>query len=711
MTDVGCSPNSKNSGGFGSSLSLSEAWSIRCTGYNSSSSEYRFCASHRSGCTWAIQRSFQDLSDLDKALCLVFGVASMPSFPPRLSGGGVVAAIFGSAGTRPEVVAERERLLQTYFDGLCARDDVTRTACFQVALGVKVPEPVAQLRVINWLPPTSDGEGVSAFIAIRPESPGDGTAAVVDVYQLTAKLVFEDAVSGGEELAPVAELLVPSSSNLIRVPDLAFGHQVEFEVVAKNSVGRSSPVAIRSMTPQFPADCEKSTLKRESLESLESDLDRRRAELEAWWSHRRDDVERANAERERHVAEIRSEQETLKQERTSLVMEREALGEIALALPHSPSDSPQHRAESREQWESELRALRLQQQDMTKQLEEMFVFREEHEYQAVFIAEERERFVVERQAEQARVEQELMERFKTEGTSKLEEKYAKQSEELREQQEEQRAQARHAAEVSLAFAKRVSEQEAELERRAAEMVKLEARHEADMKKSEEQLSQDEAALHRDRAELQQQRQEQQAAAVAADMACSSRAEHFEEQRGLLEEERIALERCRAASQAERHLRLEELLRQTAELENEHMELQNERQVAEERARQQAADFRNAEEEIEERARILGETETSLSSERVSLMHSRRHLALVQAHVMSMIDQAGSGTLSQHRLDSSMPHSKSFKMLDLSLQQPTDDDDEADAGDAVTSDMVWSMDWNSVVGGDGGSRRSEDDCGR
>eukprot|EP00927_Polykrikos_kofoidii_P062775 TRINITY_DN57579_c0_g1_i1.p1 TRINITY_DN57579_c0_g1~~TRINITY_DN57579_c0_g1_i1.p1 ORF type:complete len:364 (+),score=68.79 TRINITY_DN57579_c0_g1_i1:116-1207(+) len=301
--------HSASGDGFGRD-SGDPTWSVQCEGYDFLQREYRFCVRHRRSGSWPVQRPFQELSAFHDKLSMVVGSVGLPEFPSRLSHGGMVLKLFEN---RPKVVADRQNLLQRYFDALCANDDATRTACFQSFVGVKQPEPVGHFSVVNWLPPTNGDHAACAVVDVRPEIPGSSNAVVVEAYHLIAYLIFIDHLSGEEELARVVDMLVPASSSSIQVPDLAFGAKVELRLVAENAVGKSVPVTIRCVVPRMSADFDGMAPSRQKSPNLESatreELDCRLRELQ------QQQEEIANQTKELHL--LRQEQDKLTEDANS----------------------------------------------------------------------------------------------------------------------------------------------------------------------------------------------------------------------------------------------------------------------------------------------------------------------------------------------------------------------------------------------------------
>jgi len=248
-------------------VSMAQSFAIVCTENELSRTvgEYALRAHHHGGCQWSIQRSYQDLTSLHDRLSAVFGATDLPFFPQAAP-----KTLFGRRGA----VSSAE--LQVYFDALCCNADIVRTACFQATLGVVPPEPVSHLRVGCWLPALPDSlPGACARLDVRPESANHDSSAAVDVYHIAVRVVSVDS-EGQETLRPVVEQRFPTlGADGVHVMRLPYGHQVEIEASAANSVGRSSPVSIRVMVPLTTASSSRTATPMASpprSPSLEADL-------------------------------------------------------------------------------------------------------------------------------------------------------------------------------------------------------------------------------------------------------------------------------------------------------------------------------------------------------------------------------------------------------------------------------------------------------
>eukprot|EP00930_Biecheleria_cincta_P086670 TRINITY_DN75936_c0_g1_i1.p2 TRINITY_DN75936_c0_g1~~TRINITY_DN75936_c0_g1_i1.p2 ORF type:complete len:208 (+),score=46.81 TRINITY_DN75936_c0_g1_i1:1032-1655(+) len=149
-----------------------------------------------------------------------------------------------------------------------------------------------------------------------------------------------------------------------------------------------------------------------------------------------------------------------------------------------------------------------------------------------------------------------------------------------------------------------------------------------------------------------------------------------------------LERCRL-----------ELEAQQADMERRKEELSELRAQEQEEILSKAETLLAAEAELKRRADALARTERAVRLEHEQVARGRASLAVVQAHVVSMLDKAGSGgatadsaevPMREHRLDD--PEESPTKFGDES-----EDDGErtfATPGRASNSDAVWNMDWTS-----------------
>lgn len=625
---------------------------------------------------------------MHERLCSVFGSAALPQFPPRCpsSPSGVVSAIFGTPiGTRPEVIAHRERAFQIYFDGLCGQSEAVRTACFQETMAVVPPEPVAHLRVRGWLPTPPGGLGATALLDIRPEDPLPEHSGVVEAYHIVARFVFKGVDEGSEELCPAADFRVPGmgTATSARVQDLRPAAQVELEVTAVNAVGRSSPVSIRLLVP---ADARESGSQAGtiSVEQGNAELERRRQELERWWSERQAEAERADAQRERQMAEFRAQREELEQEREALARERAS---SPLSSTHaSPLTSPRSTL-FMEGDMINLDDLRLDGTGapasalLAQQWDELERVREALREEAARAAAERERWTEDAQTRQADLD----------CRAEFLKRQVSDHEELQRQREAQRLEAVRACEEAAQREAEVEVRQAELERRFSELREQEESREAAVAQASEEQRAVKEKLHKERAELRRHREDQQASASAAEQACQTRAQALQKEQELLDKHREEVENSRAAEEADRASLLEEIRAQQLALEEQKADLERQRSNEEELRKKRSEELHYAEKDLCSKAEQLAQKERALYQEQQKLTRSRAMLATVQAHVVSMLDKKRPGEVSLHRMD-----------------VVEGDSPNADAGtegvsnEAGTSacplgrsDSVYSMDWTKV----------------
>lgn len=213
--------------------------------------QYLFRVRHSRGCEWTVARRYRELQALHQQLGAVFSDAALPAFPRASS---VVGAIL-SGGMQRQIIADREKDFQTYFDRLCENRDIMTTHCVQVALAVVVPEPVSQLRVRGWLP-ASEGRWLTALLETRPEGQEAGSCGVVETCEVTARVICCAAKSLRRPSDLVSSFSTPVVGRVgqLRVEALEPGTHVEFEVSVLNMVGRSPPVAIRVIVPAQVSD-------------------------------------------------------------------------------------------------------------------------------------------------------------------------------------------------------------------------------------------------------------------------------------------------------------------------------------------------------------------------------------------------------------------------------------------------------------------------
>jgi len=228
-------------------------YEVSCVGHEAhrGHTEYRLRIHHAGGCEWTVARRHSELSIVHDRLCAVFGADGLPAFPAKAPG--FLGNLLGGAGQR-DVIEQREVGLQRYFEGVCARAEVTRTACFQAAIGVVPPSPVMHFRVRGWQPCSDESGGeeskvASAVVEMISDEQCNGSAAVVEGYIVVAIPVVLAAPRA--ELMPLAEVDVPVfQEGPAQIDGLPEGVQVELEVCAYNAVGRSPTVSIRVLVPE-----------------------------------------------------------------------------------------------------------------------------------------------------------------------------------------------------------------------------------------------------------------------------------------------------------------------------------------------------------------------------------------------------------------------------------------------------------------------------
>merc|ERR1712064_228599 len=143
---------------------------------------------------------------------------------------------------------------------------------------------------------------------------------------------------------------------------------------------------------------------------------------------------------------------------------------------------------------------------------------------------------------------------------------------------------------------------------------------------------------------------------------------------------MGLEQQHAESEAQEHdaaarlSRLEVLEQHQQVLMGEQIEFLKEHRAGEEEWEEESLKFK-------QRAEELAVQEAALRMERKELHTTRENLAVVQAHVLSMLEQTRPvREVSTHRLDA------------VDVPEAADD---AVVDNAVTFDKMWSMDWTAV----------------
>lgn len=589
----------------------------------------------------------------------------------------------GSDGRNPSTIASRERAFQKYFDTLCDNRDVTRTQCLQAALAVAVPEPISHLRVRGWLR-APGGQGLSALLDMRPEGQVPGSGAVAEAYHVVASLVFRDDLVGEhEELCPVADFRVPAvgTATQARVECLKPGAQVELQVSASNAVGQSTPVSIRVVVPATPGS--------PASMAASGDL----------WEH-------GEGEATVHPSS------NCGQGASSSSRQPLSNGEAAV----HPSGNCGQRASSSSRQPSFNGEASLAAREATLESEELARRKQELE-----------REWAERRRETERADAELRERMAA---------FRMQREELERQREAfdmQRMQTglsciasegicspaqeisplptpRDCCAMGEEFEAERAKQEAEraeLDRRSSELRAWEAEREVAVERSAAAQRAEREALEREREELQRQAAQLRAAEAAAEAACAARGGELEELQAQLARRREEAQGNLTASveAQERAARVEDLLVAQAELDARKAELCREQALHEEARRNQADELREAEAELLRRAERLARMEETLNWERQDLSRSRASLAVVQAHVVSLLDRAmpnvhGAAT---HRLDADLDEDPGILAGETAANGTPSGEREAEA---TPVDGVWTMDWAAACFPDHSPERRE-----
>merc|ERR1712007_126311 len=203
---------------------------------------------------------------------------------------------------------------------------------------------------------------------------------------------------------------------------------------------------------------------------------------------------------------------------------------------------------------------------------------------------------------------------------------------------------------------KAQERQAALEARVQDLSAAESKAEAatkaaaEVEVTEELQKRMREGLVRDREEFERERSEQQAIANA-------RAEEFAAQKHMLEQQH-------AESEAQEHDAAARLSRLEVLEQHQHVLMLEEESL-----------------KFKQRAEELAVQEAALRMERRELHTTRENLAVVQAHVLSMLEQTRPvREVSTHRLDAvDVPEAAEDAVVD----------------NAVTFDKMWSMDWTAV----------------
>lgn len=203
-----------------------------------------------------------------------------------------------------------------------------------------------------------------------------------------------------------------------------------------------------------------------------------------------------------------------------------------------------------------------------------------------------------------------------------------------------------------------------------------------------------AALKEENEELRRQRAELRTASEAAEVACAAQSVQFSEHQAQLARhcQEVKGTAQSADEVADISARLNDLLASQTEMDAWKAEFEHERALHEAIRTREAEKIRQAEAEVACTSEWLARTEQHLHMERQELTRSRANLAVVQAHVLSMLNKAmpESSQIATHRLD-----------------EDVDGLEEGDEDAAVTAkptagflrdssvDGIWSMDWASA----------------
>jgi len=242
----------------------------------------------------------------------------------------------------------------------------------------------------------------------------------------------------------------------------------------------------------------------------------------------------------------------------------------------------------------------------------------------------------------------------------------------------------------------------ELARQKEEMQKLQEAREEEQRmrieeenKKKEELAAQEEKMNMEREELLRAREEQLEAQKKAEAERDAHARQLEDEQAALEAQRLEVENNRAQSEAERDAKLAEVAAKEAEIQREREAVEQQRIEEEALAQAQQNSLKLMEEELRDRASHIHHTEQVLHNERHNIAQSRGQLAVVHAHVASMLGKrdkhlgldrpAGAGH-EEHTLDDG-------GAVEMGLQEEEGEQD-GDGEDAAGGD-VWDMDWHTV----------------
>eukprot|EP00746_Dinoflagellata_sp_MGD_P012131 gnl/MRDRNA2_/MRDRNA2_125708_c0_seq1.p1 gnl/MRDRNA2_/MRDRNA2_125708_c0~~gnl/MRDRNA2_/MRDRNA2_125708_c0_seq1.p1 ORF type:complete len:313 (-),score=52.94 gnl/MRDRNA2_/MRDRNA2_125708_c0_seq1:72-1010(-) len=216
------------------------SFSVLCTGHEMVEGhvEYVFHVTHTSGCTWKVQRRFSELLAANQGLSQEH--KALPAFPPRgIPGKGFFLG--------QQLILQRVKGLQQYFQEVVARKDLSSTPAVQVLLGVQPPETVERVRVQRWkeLPETQEGgtTWVELEVALPVLAPGfSGPAERIEVVVQPLGIEATNQI-------PTPEVSSSRAAFPLKLDGLPCGEEVALEVRAANCVGTSDAVVVRLRVP------------------------------------------------------------------------------------------------------------------------------------------------------------------------------------------------------------------------------------------------------------------------------------------------------------------------------------------------------------------------------------------------------------------------------------------------------------------------------
>merc|ERR1712136_282681 len=253
------------------------------------------------------------------------------------------------------------------------------------------------------------------------------------------------------------------------------------------------------------------------------------------------------------------------------------------------------------------------------------------------------------------------------------------------------AEAARLAEEQMKIAADAQAEQEKLEQRLQELRQVEAEQEANARRRAEEeakhvkeLMELKNSLSAEREELQRQQAEQKEAAEKVAAASAARAAEILAQEAEIAKQKLEVEKCRLTDEAERAAKLEELKVRQQEVERQREEAEAQRKQEEENRQIQEQNLFLMQEELRGRAEQLHDSETALLREQRGLTDARGQLAMVQAHVMNMIDKtSGKAEVATHNLSSVIETGDDLAEPEEELQGNEDQD-------------VLDMDWSAAV---------------